>query len=290
MPSVLINGLLLTNIASGVHYSIECLICSLDEAKPGIEIHIASPYFQMLIPQSIKRADRIITVSRKVKEDLIRILGTSAHKVETIYHGVEKKLFVTPSKEKIRDVRSIYHLPQHYVLFLGNLEPKKNLIGIIKAFEIVKGRLEQDIKLVIGGKLAWKYQPIVEELCSSEIREDVMLLGHIDPDHLTSLYSAAAIFLFPSFYEGFGMPPSEAMAYQCPVIVSNRVSLPEICGNGAWFVNPMDDKEIADSLFGVLTNKEVREQHILSSKKWVEKYSWSKAASQTFQLYQNVIV
>jgi glycosyltransferase involved in cell wall biosynthesis len=175
-------------------------------------------------------------------------------------------------------------LPDQFILYEGNIEPRKNLIRLFRAF----AQLDVPHKLVIVGAKGWKYQPIFDEVRRLGIGKDILFTGFVDDVDLPSVYAMADAFVFPSLYEGFGLPPLEAMAAGCPVVCSGTTSLPEVVGNAAILINPYDVQEIATAMKEVLSNARLRDDMICAGKKRAKQFSWDKAAKQTLEVYEEV--
>jgi len=185
---------------------------------PELCQHESALYFNLFLPRSVKKAIKIIAVSNTVKNDILRHFNISEEKIKVIYHGVNpifKKSFDEAILKK-------YHLPDKYILFVGNIEPKKNLERVIKAFDLLKKNADIPHKLAIVGKKGWKYNTVFKTITELKIEKEVILCGYVPEGDLPVIYSMADLFVFPSLYEGFGIPPLEAMACEVPVLVSDK--------------------------------------------------------------------
>ncbi|TDS13867.1 glycosyltransferase family 4 protein [Sphingobacterium paludis] len=246
-------------------------------------------YFRLTLPASIKRADKIIAVSQTVKRDILNRFPTiAADKIRVIYPGVHGRFHPVTDAAQRADVRKTYGLPSAYFLFVGNLEPKKNLEMIVEAFKRLKTDKQIDHKLVIVGKLGWKYKGVLRAIQYSGLKDEIMLLGYVDEKHLPSIYSMASVFVFPSLYEGFGIPVVEAMRCGCPVIVSDRGALPEIAGAAAKQVDPLDAEDIAEAMYQLTSNEFLRQDMIERGLQWSQKFTWQQAAQQTLTVYNDL--
>lgn len=247
-------------------------------------------YFKTLLPYSIKKASKVIAVSNTVKADILRRFDIEEEKISVIYHGINKQFKkIYPNNQKTEGVRIKYNLPNKYILFVGNIEPKKNLLNLINAFNKLKREKRIEHKLVIVGKKGWKYKPIFENISKLKIDNELIFTGYIPEEDLPTVYSMADLFVFPSLYEGFGIPPLEAMACEVPVMVSNSGSLPEITGGKCLQVDPFNIEEIASGIHKSLTDTGLRDKSILEGKKWVKQYSWEKSAKETLKVYEEAI-
>jgi glycosyltransferase involved in cell wall biosynthesis len=230
------------------------------------------------------RADVICTPSENTKRDLINIFNIDAQKISVIYPGIAQ-IFTDPTLATARDVvKKKYQLPDNFILFLGTSEPRKNLQGIIEAFELLPEDL--NIHLIIVGSPGWKQHNIQHRLASSKLKNRIKILDYIPNEDKPALYSLAKLFVYPSFYEGFGFPVLEAMASGTPVVTSNRSSLPEITGLNAYLVNPHKINELALGMQTLLTDEDTRNSLIKNGLEIAQKFSWEKAAQEWLETLQ----
>lgn len=226
-----------------------------------------------------KTADRIITVSRSTKDDLTELYKIPSEKIEVIYPGIGEE-FRKMEKFEIQKVREKYNLPQKFILYFGTIEPRKNIEGIINAFELLK----TDAKLVIAGSPGWIYKSVYKTAKKSKRSKDIIFTGFIEKEDKPALYNLAEVFVYPSFFEGFGFPPLEAMACGTPTIVSDVTSLPEVAGEAAIMVNPYNINEIAQAMNDVLENEELRRQMRDGGLVLSKKFSWQNCAKATLKI------
>ena len=232
-----------------------------------------------------KKADKIITDSQSTKEDLVKIYKINPDKIEVIYLGVSKDF----RPIKTAKVKEKYKLPRNFILYFGTIEPRKNLILLIKAFEALKNKfLIPDLKLVIAGAKGWLYKDIFEIVANSRCKKDVIFTGVVDEKDKPYLYSSADVFVYPSFFEGFGFPPLEAMACGVPTIVSNTSSLSEVVGNGAIMIDPYNVDELAFAIRKVLEDKELRDDLIKKGLKQAKKFYWDKTAKEVLEAFKDL--
>ncbi len=231
--------------------------------------------------RTLTRADHIIAVSEYTKQELISVLGLPAAKITVVYQGVDAKRF-TPQIDVsvLRDVRNRYGLPGEFILYCGTLEPRKNVEGLLAAWE----SMEQQLPLVIAGKPGWKYQSIFARARKSKRAKQIQFLGFVEEADKPALYKLARVFAFPSLYEGFGLPVLEAMAVGTPVVTSSVTSLPEVCGSAAVLVNPYDHAEIARALDVVVQDATLRERLSAAGIAQASNFSWDKTAAETLQV------
>ncbi|MEI7620454.1 MAG: glycosyltransferase family 1 protein [Candidatus Falkowbacteria bacterium] len=232
--------------------------------------------------------DHLIAVSQNTKNDIVELLHISPEKVTVIHSGIDSPYHLVSDFEKFEKVKIKYELPEKFILYLGNVEPRKNLIGLIKAYnELRSNHLELfEFKLVIAGATGWKIKDIFNELYSSEYENDIKFLGYVDKEDKPSLYSLCSVFVYPSFYEGFGFPPLEAMACGAPVVTSNVSSLPEIVGSAALTVDPYNVGAISEAMVQVLTDDALAEKLRQEGFRQVKKFSWENTARQYLELFR----
>ncbi len=240
--------------------------------------------FEMAIRVATATARLLISVSQSAKEDLVRLLGLPPSKVWVTPLGVDERF--NPVNEKaIFNLRQKHDLPKGYILYLGINKPHKNLVRLVEAFAKVKtGR-----KLVLAGKEDPRYREVHEVVKRLSLQHRVVFLGQVPEDDLPALYSGAALFVFPSLYEGFGLPLLEAMACGVPVVCSSTSSLPEIVGRAAVMVAPLDISQLARALERVLGDGELRAYMREEGLKQAARFSWERTAKETLAAYHQVL-
>jgi len=237
--------------------------------------------FEMNPSWQSRFSDKIISVSESTKNDLIKIYGIDPAKIEVIYSGISQDM-KRPSTEELSKFKVKHNLPDKFILFLGKLEPRKNIPGLIQAFNAVKNKRNfPDLKLLIVGSKGWLYDDIFKEIHSSPHRDDIVLKSFIPDQERKFYYSLAEVFVYPSLFEGFGFPPLEAMACGTPVIVSNGSSLPEIVGKAGLLVKSNNINEIADLISLILTDRKLRDQMASVGHDRSKFFNWNKTAGKT---------
>lgn len=238
---------------------------------------------KIVIPQALKKAERIIAVSQTTKWDIIKIFEIHHEKIGVIYEGVEKE---EVDKEERKKIREKYNLKKNFILFIGTLEPRKNIVNLIEAFlQLIKDKeLKEKIELVLVGKKGWKYKEIFEKLKEAE---NIKYLGYLSSQEKFALLKEAEIFVFPCLYEGFGLPILEAMSLGIPVITSNLSSMPEVGGKAAIYIDPKDTNEITEALRKILQDEFLRERLKEEGMIRAAKFSWKKCAQETIKFYQS---
>lgn len=228
-----------------------------------------------------QNANKIIVPSENTKRDLVDTYNISSDKIHIIYPGLSS-VFKNLDNENVQrqqmQIKKKYFLPENFILFLGTIEPRKNISGIINAFEQISTQLSTSLALVIAGAPGWKNKQIYSVANKSIIREQIKFIGYIAPEDKPALYASASLFVYPSFYEGFGFPVLEAMAMGVPVITSNRSSLPEIGNQATVLVNPNKINELAYAMKKTFSNMNRRAKQIKNGFTEATRFSWEKAA------------
>ncbi|MCK5081044.1 MAG: glycosyltransferase family 4 protein [Candidatus Moranbacteria bacterium] len=235
---------------------------------------------------AVKRADKIIAVSEATKQDILKFYPkTKKEKIKVIYHGVEKESFSRKfSSEKARKVLKRYDIKREYLLYVGALQPRKNLETLVEAFEKLKKNGDKKTQLVLAGVPAWKAEKILAKIEKSKFNRDIVLTGKVSFEDLPIIYQKAQMFISPSLYEGFGIPLLEAWASQIPVIVANNSSLKEIGGEGVLRFETLDSDELLKKINILLKRDTIRKELIKKGTKRLEKFSWEKCAKKTLKL------
>jgi len=241
-------------------------------------------YFSGNFFKRIEKADLIITGSRYIEKEAFDLFNGKDLRIVTIHYGYDHALF-HPNKKAGEEKAS----PSgHYILFVGSIEPRKNLLGLLKAYLLLPEYLKKGFQLLITGSKGWGNQEIVERM--EQLKGRVHYLGYLTNEELAALYRGASCLVFPSFYEGFGLPPLEAMACGCPVIVSNVASLPEVCGDAGYYVDPYDVESIAEGIYQVLTDESLRQSLIQKGLERAKLFSWEKAAKEHLNVFEEVLL
>lgn len=230
---------------------------------------------------SIKKSKKIITISESSKNDIINLYKVPAHKIAVIYPGIKE---VRSNHLSMDDIKEKFEINNKYILFVGTLQPRKNITRLIEAFS----KLKTDADLVIVGKKGWQYEEILEAPRKFEVKNRVKFIENALDEDLPSLYKNAEFFILPSLYEGFGLPVLEAMNYGCPVITSDVSSLPEAGGDAALYVDPENVEDISKKMQELLVDKDLRDRLIKKGHEQVKKFSWEKSAKETLKVLENL--
>jgi len=244
-------------------------------------------YFRNNFYKQIYKSDLIITDSNYVKEETKQFLKINDDKIRVIFMGYDKTVFKKNNKDEIIRFRHFKELPERFILFVGSIEPRKNLISLLKAYLLLPEYIKRDFTLLLVGFKGWKNADILDLL--NNLKGNVEYLGSVDTDELACLYRKASCFVYPSLYEGFGLPPLEAMACGCPVIVSNAASLPEVCDDAAYYVDQYNVESIADGIHKVLTDETLRQDMIRKGLERAKLFSWEKSAKEHIKVFEEVL-
>jgi glycosyltransferase involved in cell wall biosynthesis len=242
--------------------------------------------FEEYFWKNLKRSDRIIVISDYIKKEGVN-LGLPEEKLRTIHLGIDHEVFKTYPPQDLQLLRKHYKLPEHFILFVGSIEPRKNLENLVRSYINLDEGIRKDIKLVLAGFKGWENKEIMALL--KEVKSDVLYLGYLPDKELGELYNLATLFVYPSMYEGFGLPPLEAMACCCPVVASNVASLPEVCGDAALYVDPHDVNSIAEGIHKVLTDDDLRQSLIEKGLERAKLFSWEKSAKEHIKVFEEVL-
>lgn len=246
-------------------------------------------YRKIIVPKTIQRISKIITISNFSKDDIkYQFPALKEDIITVIPEGVDKRFHVVDKNYVTAEVRNKFDITGSYILILGGIDPRKNTEITIRQFIELKNELKIREKLVIVGIPDWKQTQFYNMVHESPCKKDIIFTDFITEDDLVLLYNCAIIFLYPSLYEGFGLPLLEAMACGVPVIASNITSIPEIVGDAALLINPHCGQEIKKALLHLLNNKNLRDDLTRRGFENVKRFSWQKMARDTLHIYEQV--
>jgi glycosyltransferase involved in cell wall biosynthesis len=246
-------------------------------------------YKQLITKTTIKKADSIIAVSNSTRDDLIELFDIPRNRIHVIYEGIDGSCKPVTDRSFISKVNNKYGLAKDFILFVGAIEPRKNIPMLLKAFQRLRSEKGFALDLVIAGGKGWLSQSVFDTARNLGIEDSVKFLGYVQKDELAVLYSIARVFAYPSLYEGFGFPPLEAMSCGAPVIVSNVSSLPEVVGDAALKIDPRDEGGLADAILKITTDDKLRAGLIKKGFERVKFFSWEKCARETLKVYEGVL-
>lgn len=252
-------------------------------------------YLEGAVSRGVRRACHILADSESTRRDLIELMQVSPEKVTVLYPGVEPRFRRVEDEAVLARVAERYGLAQRFILALSTLQPRKNFEGLIDAYRqlVVDTQDTQgiaDLHLVICGGYGWMYESMLERIKSYGLEERVHLPGYVRDEDLPALYSSAAVFAFPSWYEGFGLPVLEAMACGTPVVAADNSSLPEVVGSGGLLIDAADTDQLARALGRVLTEPDLRARLIAAGHVQAAQFAWDQAAGSLLRIYQQFMV
>jgi glycosyltransferase involved in cell wall biosynthesis len=245
-------------------------------------------YARTSIGLAARRATRVLTVSESSKRDILRFVDTEPDKIDVIYNAYDERFAIDPAEEDVVRVRERYQLQDEFVLYAGNVKPHKNLERLIDSFQIVRKRGLDHLKLVMIGDEISKYTALRRAVHHHQLHKYVRFLGYLPEETLAVMYRLAGVFVFPSLYEGFGLPPLEAMASGTPVVTSNVSSLPEVTGDAAILVDPYDPEAIANGIYRVLTDEMLRRDLRRKGVARAAQFSWEASVRRVRDIYEEV--
>ena len=255
---------------------------------PEFHLPLNRWYLSLMLPRFMQRADAIIAVSESTRRDALRLMGIPPEKVTVIYEGVNQAFRPLKDAVRLEEVRARYNLPPRFILYLGTIEPRKNIQMLLDAYHGLLGRDGEAPALVIAGRKGWLFQPVFDRVRELGLEARVHFTDYISPRDTPALLNAAEVFVFPSLYEGFGLPPLEAMACGTPVICSNAASLPEVVGDGGILIDPRDVGALVEALERVLSDENLRRDLRARGLAQASRFSWESAARETCAVYEAV--
>ncbi len=265
----------------------DCIHLMFPQYFPG---RLAHTYAHVQMWLAVQRANRVLTVSETSKQDILRRFRIPADKVTVVYNAIDERLAAPPSLEDIDRVQGRYQLNDPFALYVGTIKPHKNLERLIEAFHEVRQQPGMDaLKLVIIGDEISKYQGLRRAVHEYKLHKHVRFLGFVALDTLSVLYRLARVFVFPSLYEGFGLPPLEAMSVGTPVVTSNTSSLPEVVGDAAVLVDPYSSASIAEGIHRALVDDDLRATLRERGIARAREFSWASSVQQIHAAYTEVM-
>lgn len=256
---------------------------------PQYHLRMNLLYLGQMMPRFLRRADHIIAVSECSKRDAMRLYGVPEQKISVIYEGVDASFAPVTDAVELQRVRQKYNLPQRFILYLGTIEPRKNLPTLFAAYRQLRDAgVCAAGELVVAGRKGWLYESTFNAARALRLEGDIRFTDYIAREDMNALLSAARVFAFPSIYEGFGLPPLEAMACGAPVVCSNTSSLPEVVGDAALTVDPMDVGALAHAIQHALTDDSAYQTLRAKGHARAAQFTWRKAAAQTARVYAQV--
>ncbi|MDX1662739.1 MAG: glycosyltransferase family 1 protein [Candidatus Promineifilaceae bacterium] len=254
--------------------------------RPETKSPASRRYYNDQITWAVDAADHIIAVSESTRQELVDLLRVPGEKVTTVYHAANPIYRRPVSAEARARTLARYSLSPGFTLFVGTLEPRKNIMMLLSAFARMRVDTGYDAPLVLVGNKGWLYDELFAEVEALQLGSSVIHLPGVTDDHLAALYNAAGVLALPSHYEGFGLPVLEAMHCGCPVIASNRGALPEVLGDAGLLLPPTDAGAWADGLCRVLSDGDLAQRLIQAGRKRASAFTWEKTATRTLAVYE----
>lgn len=233
-------------------------------------------YMRILIPKSVRGATGAFAVSENTKRDVIRYTKCDPEKITITYEAADKSYRPIKETSILEQVKRKYSLPEKFIMYVGSLSPRKNIIRLLEAFSLIREKIPH--YFVLTASKSWKDADVYKSMERLNLRDRIHELGYVEQQDMPCLYNLADAYVYPSLYEGFGLPILEAMQSGCPVVASDATSIPEVAGNAATLVDPLDTKALADGIYQILTDQRLREKLINSGFKQAEKFSWDRCA------------
>jgi glycosyltransferase involved in cell wall biosynthesis len=246
-------------------------------------------YLSRAVPRAVERADLVLADSENTMQDIIELLGAAPGKVKVLYPGVDERFRPLEEEGLLRRVREEYGLPFPFILSLGVLEPRKNLILLLDAYAALKAGGDLSHKLVIAGGKGWLYEGLFRRVQELSLEREVVFPGFVADEDLPALYNLAEVFVFPSLYEGFGLPPLEAMACGTPVVTSDSSSLPEVVGEAGLMVSSGDGEALAQAMRRALDDSALRVDLAKKGLHQARKFTWQTATQRLLTIYERLV-
>ena len=246
---------------------------------------------RLTVRNSVRRAARILSLSEHTRRDIMDTYGIGSESVTAIPLAAPSHFGPVEDHKELQRVRHTYGIEGDYVLYVGSIQPRKNLTRLVQAYALLRSKYQNDRfpKLVLVGKCAWLYDETMRALKETGLNESVVLTGYVPESDLPALYSGSLCFVYPSYFEGFGLPPLEAMKCGAPVVVGNRTSLPEVVGDAGLKVDPFDVSAIAGAIEQLLNNSGLRDEMRAKGSTRARMFDWRETARQTLKVYEQVV-
>lgn len=246
-------------------------------------------FTNVYIRKSAQNSDHIVTVSQKTKYDVMELFGIPEEKITVTYLGCDP-IFAKSASNDVMPVLSKYNIDGDFLLSVCTIEPRKNLTNILEAYEEFRNKSNEKIKLVLVGKIGWKYDAIMDKINLSRYKDDIILTGYVPDEDLAVLYKNTLAFLYVSLYEGFGLPVLEAMECGAAVITSNTTSLPEVGGNSVCYCNPESIDDIVSALEKVVLSDSYRDELKSKSIQRAKCFSFEESVRKTKEVYKKILM
>jgi glycosyltransferase involved in cell wall biosynthesis len=244
-------------------------------------------YLSRYVPVAVKRSDHIVTISRNSKREIVEFYGVSEDKVTIVNPALDHDVYNPRPDSEVAEVKRKFKIDSKYVLYTGTLEPRKNIVGILDAYAGLDEKVRAEYALVLAGGKGWRDEQIARRL--EELKDlNIIITGYVEDEDLPALYSGAALFVFPSFYEGWGMPPLEAMACGTPVISADNSSLPEVVGKAGILLDAKDTAGLTKAMRAVLTDEKLAASLREGGLKHAQNFTWQTSAKVLLEVIKRV--
>ena len=242
------------------------------------------------IDQAVCWTDHIIAVSNSTKRDTVEHLGVPDDKITVVYEATNPIFHPIDRNQARQQVRDRYGVNGSFILFVSTIEPRKNVPTLLLAFHKLREAYQQDVQLVLAGGKGWLFEDVYNMIGELRLDDQIHMIGQVPSEDLLNLYNAAEMLAHPAFYEGFGLPPLEAMSCGLPTVVSNVASLPEVVGDAALLIDPNDGDELTVAMWRVLTDQKLNQEMRAKGLRQAERFSWTRAAHETLDIYRQVVM
>jgi len=244
-------------------------------------------YMKTLIPRSVCKANGVFAISENTKKEILRYTQCSPDKITVTYEAADSRFRPISDSNLLEGVKARYSLPERFVLYTGSLSPRKNIKTLLKALAEIRNKVPH--KLVLTASKSWKDSDVYKLMQDLELEDRIHIIGYAEDDDMPALYNLADAYVYPSLYEGFGLPVLEAMQSGCPVVASNATSIPEVVGDAGILLDPLRVSLWAENIYNVLCDEQLREKLINSGLKQADKFSWDRTAEAMLNAIRNDI-
>ncbi len=244
-------------------------------------------YYQKNFWKKASASDWIITGSHFTKQEIVKYMHYPKEKITVIYHAADHSVYKVYAEDILKKTKEKFKLNETFLLFVGSIEPRKNLLSLLKAYQLLSDEIKEQYPLILVGFKGWENREIMQEI--EKERKHIHYLGYLSNEELAQVYNLATLFVYPTLYEGFGIPPLEAMACGTAVLASNTASIPEVCGNAVAYINPYDSQDIAKKIRDLLTNPDMRNTLIQKGLLRTKQFTWANAAREHIKVFEKVL-
>jgi len=246
-------------------------------------------YYKRYVPKFLQKAKTVATVSEFSKQDIMKTYNVDAGKIDVVYSAA-KEIFKPVPQATTEEIKRKYTQDKEYFLYVGAIHPRKNIVNLLKAFSVFKRRLKSNFKLVLVGRLAWKYDSFIHSLRNYKYKDDVVMLGYVNEDELVRVMGSAYALVYPSLHEGFGVPVLEAMKCNVPVITSAHSPMQEIAGDAALYADANNPQDIGEKMMLIYKDENLRKSLVDKGRTVAANYSWQRTAELLWQSIQKAVV